>query len=156
MIEGVLRRGTKLIPGLKDLKYEERLKRVDIPSMYYRRARGDVIEAYKYTHELYQTTQILHLDTDTTRRGHNYKLKKRHCQSATRKHFFTFRIVDAWNKLPRDVVNAPSINSFKSRIDKIWSTHKFEIKLPCLLPQAKLEFESDCEEYETTSSQATA
>ena len=77
LIESVLRRGTKLIPGYKELGYE-RLKKLKIPSMAYRRARGDVIEAYKYTHGLYQTEQILELDTDRTRRGHSYKLKKRY------------------------------------------------------------------------------
>ena len=132
LIENVLRRGSKLIPGYRDLSYEDRLKKLGIPSMEYRRARGDVIEVYKYTHGLYNTEQILELDNDNTRRGHNYKLKKRHCKTATRSNFFSFRVVDVWNNLPHKVVNAPSLNSFKARLDRLWANQKFTLPLPLL------------------------
>jgi len=52
LIESVLRRATKVIPGLKNLEYERRLERMKIPSMTYRRMRGDMIECYKYTHNV--------------------------------------------------------------------------------------------------------
>ena len=45
-IENVQRRATKLVPKLKNLSYEERLKSLNLPSMYYRRARGDMIETF--------------------------------------------------------------------------------------------------------------
>ena len=154
LIESVLRRGTKLIPGLKELEYDERLKKLNIPSMAYRRARGDMIEVYKYTHGLYHTKQILELDEDTTRRGHNFKLKKRYSRTALRSNFFTFRVVDSWNGLPSEVVNAPSLNSFKSRLDKLWSDHKFQPTLPFPLSQATLEYNDN--EPAATSSQAYA
>ena len=153
LIEGVLRRGTKMIPGLKDLSYEDRLKKLDLPSMSYRRERGDMIETYKYTHGLYLTDQILHLDQDNTRRGHNFKLKKRYSRTSARKHFFTFRVVDSWNNLPWAVVNAPSLNSFKSRLDKLWIKSRFTIKQPSLLPQAKVDVEIESD-MDTIGSQA--
>ena len=53
LIESVLRRATKVIPGLKDKEYEDRLKEIKIPSMTYRRVRIDMIEVYKYTHTQY-------------------------------------------------------------------------------------------------------
>ncbi|KAK6171921.1 hypothetical protein SNE40_018342 [Patella caerulea] len=156
LIEGVLRRGTKLIPGLKDLSYEKRLEKLKLPSMAFRRARGDVIEAYKYTHGLYKTDQILELDTDKTRRGHSYKLKKRHCKTATRRNFFSYRVVNEWNSLSEDVVSAPSLNAFKSRIDRLWSDHVYKIKLPSPLPHAKTkDLILKCEPAEN-SLQATA
>ena len=37
-----------------------------------------------------------------------------------RKHFFSQRVVNAWNKLPQYVVDAPSVNSFKNRLDNLW------------------------------------
>ena len=49
LIEGVLRRATKIIPGLKDLPYVQRLKAMKLPSMSYRRIRGDLIETYTLT-----------------------------------------------------------------------------------------------------------
>ena len=137
LIESVLRRGTKIIPILHELEYEERLRRLDLPSMSYRRIRGDMIEVYKYTHGIYHTDQILVLDEDTSRRGHNYKLKKQFCNSATRSNFFSFRVVDTWNGLPWAVVNSPSLNAFKARLDRLWSKLKYKIDLDvtCPLPQ---------------------
>ena len=44
MIENIQRRATKLIPGLSDLSYEDRLHRLKLPSLSYRRSRGDMIE----------------------------------------------------------------------------------------------------------------
>ena len=38
----------KLIPDLKELPYETRLKNLQLPSLYYCRARGNMIEVYKY------------------------------------------------------------------------------------------------------------
>ena len=46
-IEGVQRRATKMIPELKHLSYPERLKKLKLPTMAYRRARGDIIEVLK-------------------------------------------------------------------------------------------------------------
>ena len=57
LIERVQRRATKLVPELKHLPYEDRLKRMKLPSLCYRRARGDMIEVYKYTHGYYTVNQ---------------------------------------------------------------------------------------------------
>ena len=77
LLENVQRRVTKLIPELRDRDYEDRLRTLKLPSLYYRRVRGDMIEAYKFTHSIYKTEQEpLQRDTNTTTRGHSYKLKK--------------------------------------------------------------------------------
>ena len=43
-IEAVQRRATKQVPGLKDLSYEERLQKLNLPTLKFRRLRGDMIE----------------------------------------------------------------------------------------------------------------
>ena len=53
----VQRRATKLIPELRDRDYEDRLRALKLSSLYYRTARGDMIEAYKSTHRTYKTEQ---------------------------------------------------------------------------------------------------
>jgi hypothetical protein len=78
LVENVQRRATRIIPGLKGKSYEERLKIMKLPSLSYRRLRGDLIEVYKYTHGLYKVPEgLLEFETRTNTRGHAYKLK--HC-----------------------------------------------------------------------------
>jgi len=54
-------------------------------------------------------------------RGHSLKLYKPTVRLNIRKNFFSQRVIDHWNKLPQYVVDAPSTNSFKNRLDKHWS-----------------------------------
>ena len=48
LIENVLHRATKMVPECRNMDREDRLKYLKLPSMYYRRARGDMIEVYKF------------------------------------------------------------------------------------------------------------
>ena len=47
MLAKIQRRATKLIPGLRDLRYEERLKQCGLTTLKMRRLRGDHIEVFK-------------------------------------------------------------------------------------------------------------
>ena len=49
------------------------------------------------------------------------KLYKSNVRLNIRKRFFSQRIIDTWNDPPQHVVDAPSINSFKNRLDKLWN-----------------------------------
>ncbi|XP_077980268.1 uncharacterized protein LOC144435555 [Glandiceps talaboti] len=122
LIENVLRRATKLIGEMRDLSYSERLTRLDIPSMSYRRMRGDMIEVWKYLHGKYSANQhFFQCETHSATRGHPLKLRKSLCQKSTRANFFPNRIINAWNKLPTKIVTANTINSFKNTLDSHWA-----------------------------------
>ena len=117
LIESVLRRASKCVPGLAKLSYEERLRRLGVPSMSYRRIRGDMIETYKLVHGFYDCQSPLEYNKQCTTRGHQFKLKKNHCNTNLRQAFFTNRVTDTWNALDRTVVEAESLNTFKNRLD---------------------------------------
>ena len=124
-LEDVQRRATKQVQQLKGLTYPERLQRLKLPTLVYRRLRGNMIEVYKITHGLCKVKQeeLLPKKRYYGNRGHQWQLEKIRVSSSTRQHSFTHRIVTTWNTLPAEVVDAPSLNSFKSRLDKRWRNH---------------------------------
>ena len=52
MIEAVQRRATRIVPNLKNLNYHERLKKLNLYSLAYRRRRGDLIQVFKLMHSI--------------------------------------------------------------------------------------------------------
>ena len=58
-----------------------------------------------------------------TSRGHSLKLFQERSRLDIRKHYFRNRIIKTWNSLPDLVISAPSLNSFKNKIDNYWENH---------------------------------
>lgn len=121
-LEKVQRRATKLIGSIKHLPYVERLIQLKLPTLKYRRARGDMIEVFKILHGFYDNTSNITLTphVGVATRGNKYKLYKRSVKHDLKKHFFTNRVVSLWNSLPDEVVDSNTINCFKGRLDNFW------------------------------------
>ena len=120
-LEGIQRHATKMIERFKELTYEERLKRTGLISLEQRRVRGDLIQVFKILKEIDRVDhrdyfEIISAGSKT--RGHNVRLVKKRSRLDLRKYFFSQRVVNSWNLLPQDVVDADSVNSFKKRLDR--------------------------------------
>ncbi len=125
LIENVQRRASKLVKGLKDLVYKQRLRKLQLPSLLYRRIRGDLIQFYKYTHDYYNTESLFRIEEKSRTRGHMFKIAKEHCNKDVRKKFFSLRINNLWNKLTTNIVNAGSLNDFKNLLDNLFGDKKY-------------------------------
>jgi len=53
------------------------------------------------------------------RRGNRHKLKYRKFQLNMRKNFFPLRVTKPWSRLPKQVVESPSLEIFETRLDKV-------------------------------------
>ena len=126
-IERVQRRMTKLVPGLSDKIYEERLRHLRLPSLAYRRSRGDMIYTYKIITGKMDINKENFFKTSNLRtRGHKLKICKQSAKKLHRVNTFSNRIVNEWNMLPSKVVQAESVNSFKNQLDKHWIGRIYE------------------------------
>ena len=125
-----------MVPEIRHLPYEERLRRMDLPSMWYRQQRADAIEVWKFLNGRYNVkTPILNWtgkacderpDRPSTRNA-SYGLEKRFApnDNKIRLQFFSYRVVNLWNSLPPVAMTAPSINSFKNQLDKTWKQKRY-------------------------------
>ena len=93
-IENVQRRATKMLSHLKDLPYPERLKKLKLHSLEFRRLRGDMIETYKYLNGHYDTERPTFVKSNTSRRGHSLKLHKQHCRRKITSNDFSHRVIN--------------------------------------------------------------
>ena len=99
-----------MVPHLRNLNYKERLAAIGIPTLEERRVRGDIIQMYKINSKINQIRLHALLGAIDSPR--------QFCTVKSRENFFTNRVSALWNELPDDVINAASINAFKSEYDK--------------------------------------
>ena len=126
-LENVQRRATKLVDMYKHLSYSDRLKRLELPSLEFRRTFCDMVQVYKHIHIYHQdTTPNKLLRKVRPSRKHQYELIPNFANDGflgPQTKSFYYRCVPTWNNLPREVVEAPTIKAFKAALSKAWSNH---------------------------------
>ena len=118
LFEWVQRRAIKMIKELEHLSYEDRLRELELFSLKKRRLQGDLIAALECLKGTYKkdAEQLFSRDYSNRTRGNSFKLKEGRCRVDIRNKIFTRRVVRHWNRLPREVVDAPSLEVFKARL----------------------------------------
>ena len=119
--ERVWRRATKTIRGPEHLSHKDRLRELGLVSLEKRRPRGDLISVYKYLRGGCREdgAGLFSVVPSDRMKGNGHKQKHRRLWLNMRGHFFTVRVTEHWDRLPREVVESSSLEILKLRLDAI-------------------------------------
>ena len=117
-LESVQRRFTKLLPGMFEMNYNDRLTQLGLDSLELRRLRFDLTMTYKIIFGLcdIDAGELFTLRTESKTRGHEYKLMTENSEINVRKSFVAQRVANVWNSLPADKISFVSLPRFKQSL----------------------------------------
>jgi len=134
-IESVQRTATKIIPSLRSLHYDDRLKSLNLQRLEHRRKRGDLIQFFKinqnlnkvsWTKPILPASSVISHGPASSIRGNEHRLARETIKNCLpREHFFKNRVIKAWNELPNNIIKSSSVNNFKKELDSFTSKHKY-------------------------------
>ena len=115
-----------MAPQLNGMTYVERLTFLNLPSLYYRHKRMDMIVTYKIIQGLVRVPcrELFVFNLGCTR-SNGLKLYKKYAKTNTRLHDFKNRVINDWNSLPSYIVKASDMIAFKTLLDEHWINLRF-------------------------------
>ena len=118
----VQRRATKLVLGMENKAYSERLDELKLPSLEYIRKTADVMQTCKIMNNIHRIDEkkIFKPCKEVRTRGHSMRVQQTQYKSRVKRNTFSQRVVNDWNALPYAVVTSGSINHFKGRLQRWW------------------------------------
>jgi len=105
---------------MEHLSYEERLRQLRLFSLEKRRLQGDLIAAFQYLKGMYSKDgeNVFSKACCDRTRSNGFKLREGRLRLGKRKKLFTLRVMKHWNTLPREAVEAPSLETFSIKLDR--------------------------------------
>ena len=117
-----------MLPGLEDMDYGERLNKLGLFPLERRRMRGDLIEVYKIMTGLdrVDSQSLFPRVEGSVTRGHRLRVRGGKFKRDVRGMIFTQRVVNAWNVLSDEVVEADSVTMLKGHLDRCMNRQGIE------------------------------
>ena len=115
-----------MIKGMEQLSYEDRLRQLGSFSLEKRRLQRDLMEAFQYVKGAYKKDWdrlFSRACYERTRRNGSklkdgrFRVDKRNKRNKS----FMMKVMKHWKRLTREVVEAPSLETFKARLDRALS-----------------------------------
>ena len=106
---------TKIIQGMRNIPYKDRLNCLNLHSLERRRAKADMTEVYKWVKGINKGSieQVIEISSQSRTRN---KLDKPRFRTDIGRHWFTNRVVNDWSRLDKHVVSAELIGIFKKTV----------------------------------------
>ena len=118
LLEAVQSKATAMVYGLKKLNSETRREKLGLMTLEQRRDRGDLIEVFKMLKGLTRINPNQFWEVREARGGPRLVKEMAVNGRKQRHNFFSYRVIQKWNLLPAEIKLAPSLDSFKNRLDE--------------------------------------
>ena len=99
--------------GLAHRCYQDRLNALNADTLEYHRLIADLVMTYKILNHQVEISGIYKSVSLYSTRGHDKRLLKEDCRINCRSNSFSCHIVNAWNSLSQDAVDATFVSTFK-------------------------------------------
>lgn len=129
ILEKVQRKAVGMMSGLKGQDYGEKLKEIGLDSLQARREDADLTQTFKIMGRIDKVDPETWFRTvgqrgqrDTRATADRTRLQNQRTRTEMRRHFFSNRVVEPWNRLPQEIREVPNVHQFKKQVLKLRRT----------------------------------